>query len=379
MKPPSPLTALTVAAMSLPAFSATQPVESTVSFGISNYQEADIPQHLVIGGDTRRYDVGIRQFRLLTPVGRRWSLDLGASQENMSGASPWATVMGSDGNPKLIMSGATIEDSRTEVNVSATRYGENNSVALALTQSNEDDYKANALGLSGEWAFNEDRTMLSLGLSYSSDTIEPSDAAIFGRVLRAKRKTRSFSAGIAQIIDRASAIFAGLSVTGHDGYLSDPYKLRDVRPDERLEWALGVRYRRFLDSPGAALHLDYRYYDDDWNIVSHTLQLSWYQNIGDAFQIVPNLRYYSQSEAEFYRPSDNFGLPLDISQSSDFRLSTYGAITLGLKGIIQQPGWSLTISTDHYVGREKYGLRSGIEHPAGLEFTLASININFKF
>ena len=71
MKRPSPLAALTTAAMSLPAFAATQPVESTLSVGVSNYQEADVPPHLVVGGDNRRYDVNIRQFRLLTPVGRR--------------------------------------------------------------------------------------------------------------------------------------------------------------------------------------------------------------------------------------------------------------------------------------------------------------------
>ena len=65
--------------------------------GFSNYREADVPRHLVVGGDTRRYDIDIRQFRLLTPVGREWSLDLGLSNETMSGASPWGTVLGPDG------------------------------------------------------------------------------------------------------------------------------------------------------------------------------------------------------------------------------------------------------------------------------------------
>ena len=368
-----------MAAMSLPAFSATQPVESTASFSLSNYQEADIPQHRVFGGDTRRYDVDIRQFRLLTPVGRRWSLDLGVSQEAMSGASPWATVMGSDGKPELIMSGATIQDSRTEVNVSAAHYGDSRSTLLALTRSNEDDYEADALSVSGEWTFNHYLTTLSLGASYSSDLIEPTDAALFGRVHREERRTRSVSVGVSQVLNRASALYAGLSVTDHDGYLSDPYKLRDVRPRQRRERAMSVRYRRFLDRPGAALHLDYRYFDDDWGIGSHTLHTSWYQNVSTVVQLVPNIRYYSQSEAEFYRPVDNFSLPLDVSQSSDFRLSGYGAITYGLKGIIQQPGWSLTISADRYVGRAAYGLESGMEHPARLEFALVSIVIDIKF
>ena len=365
--------------MSLPAFSATQPAESTVSVGFSNYREADAPRHLVVGGDTRRYDIDIRQFRLLTPVGRSWSLDLGLSKETMSGASPWGTVLGPDGKPELIMSGATIHESRTEVNLGATHYGEDSSASLTLTRSEEDDYTANAISLSGEWTFNDDLTTLSLGISYSSDNIEPTDAIAYGRVTREERLSRSASAGVSQVIDRSSAIYAGLSITEDEGYLSDPYKLRDVRPGERLESALGVRYRRFFDGPNAALHLDYRYFGDDWGIDSHTLHTSWYQNLGHAFQVVPNVRYYSQSEADFYRPFDDFRLPPDTPQSSDFRLSAYGAFTFGLKGVFQQPGWSLTIGADRYVAKGKYGLSSGAPHPGHLSFTLASVIFEIKF
>ena len=373
------MAALTTAAMSLPAFAASQPVESTLSIGVSNYQEADIPPHLVVGGDNRRYDVNIRQFRLLTPVGREWSLGVDMSQETMSGASPWATVADTDGEPALIMSGATIRDSRTETGLSVTRYGDEHSVGLTLTRSTEDDYDAIAPSLSGEWTFNDDLTTVSAGVSYSNDVVEPTDAATFGRVSREERQSRSASAGVSQVIDRSSAVYAGLSVTAHSGFLSDPYKLRDVRPEERLEWALSIRYRRFLDGPDAAMHLDYRYFDDDWGIVSHTLHTSWYQNLGAWFQVVPNVRYYSQSEADFYRSVDRFDLPLDVHQSSDFRLSAYGAFTFGVKGIVQQPDWSLTISADRYVGNEKYGFASGVPHPARLEFTLASIVLDIKF
>ena len=379
VKSPSPLAALTMAAMSLPAFSATQPAESSVSAGVSNYREADIPREDVIGGANRRYDIDIRQFRLVTPVGRRWSVDVGASQEVMSGASPWATVRGPDGEADLIMSGATIEDSRTEVNLSAAVYGADRSAAVTLTHSTEDDYEADALSLSAEWTFNEDLTTLSAGASYSDDIVEPSDAAAFGRVMHEERKTRSVSIGIAQVLDRLSALFAGLSVTDDSGYLSDPYKLRDVRPERRIERALSVRYRRFFPEPNGALHLDYRFFNDDWGIASHTLQSSWYQNLGPRFQIAPNLRYYSQSAAGFFLPIDNFLLPTDISQSSDFRLSAYGAVTFGVKGIVQQPRWALTLSVDRYMAGEDYGMESGPEHPARLDFTLGSVFVEFKF
>ena len=374
----SPLIALTTAAMSLPAFAATQPVETTVSAGFSNYREADIPQHRVVGGDTRRYDIDVRQFRLLTPVDPAWSLGLDLSRETMSGASPWATVAGPNGEPALIMSGATIRESRTEVGIAATRYGDGHSIGLAVTRSQENDYESIAPSLAGEWTFNGALTTLSFGLSYSNDELAPTDAALFGRVPRAERHSRSASVGIAQVIDRSSVVHAGLTVTDHTGYLSDPYKLRDVRPEGRVERALSVRWRRFLDRPNAALHLDYRSYDDEWGIASHTLHTSWYQNLGAAFQVVPNVRFYRQSEADFYRPIDDFTLPLDVHQSSDFRLSAYGALTIGLKGIVRQPDWSLTISADRYLGNAKYGPGSGPRHPARLVFTLVSVVFDIK-
>ena len=68
MQRSSPLVALTAAAMAMPAFAATQPVESSVSVGYSNYSEADIPRDRVVAGDTRRYDIDVVQFRLLAPA-----------------------------------------------------------------------------------------------------------------------------------------------------------------------------------------------------------------------------------------------------------------------------------------------------------------------
>ena len=180
------------------------------------------------------------------------------------------------------------------------------------------------------------------------------------------------------MINRSSAVQAGLSVTEHAGYLSDPYKLRDVRPRTRRERAIAARYRRFLDRADAALHADYRYFTDDWGIDSHTLHASWYQNIGPVVRIVPNARYYTQSEAGFYRPVDDFGLPLDIRPVQRLPPVRVWRLYLRLKGVIQQPGWSMTISADRYIGSEKYGLSSGTEHPARLEFTLVSVVLEFK-
>lgn len=377
---PSPLLALSSAALSLPAFAASQPVETQLSISTSVYKEDDARKDRVLAGSDERYEIDIHQFYLLTPVARNWSLAFNVSREIMSGASPWYTVPGVDGKPALIMSGATIRESRTEVSVAATRYTERASFGVAITRSKEDDYEADAVVLSGEWDFNNQLSTLAVGLSYSSDKIEPTQALLFGRVEKEDRRSRSLSIGWTQILNKTSVLQSSISVTKHDGYLTDPYKLRDVRPDERLQWAVSLRHRKYFENRNAAWHLDYRYYDDDFGVHSHTLQTAWYQNVGDLFQIVPSLRYYSQRKADFYLAVDDFSLPLNVNQSSDYRLSSYGAYTFGLKGVVKHNNWSVTVSVDRYISGEKYGLSEAeFEHPALLDFTLASLGFDVRF
>ena len=366
--------------MALPAFAAPQPVETIVAIKATTYQEEDVPQRDVLAGSDERYKIDIGQFRLLTPVGEKWSLGVDVAYETMSGASPWGTIMGADGEASLIMSGATIRDKRTEVSLTATHHGESRSISVGLTSSDEDDYEARAVAISGEWEMNNKLSTLSLGVSYSNDDIEPTDALSFGRVQREEKKSRSLSAGWAQVLNKNSVLHVGLDVTDHDGYLSDPYKLRDVRPDEKLEWALSLKYRRYFDNQNAALHLDYRYYDDDWGINSHTFYTGWHQNFGDNVRVVPNVRYYSQNEADFYRGTDDFGLATSVNQSSDFRLSGYGAYTMGVKLIYSALQWDVSLSLDRYISDKSYGHdASDQSHPALLSFNMTSVGLNFRF
>jgi hypothetical protein len=376
----NPLLALTSAAMALPALSATQPVESTISIRAAVYEEEDAPAHQILVGADDRYDIDIGQFRLLTPVGRHWSVGLAVTHETMSGASPWYNIQGANQQTSLIMSGATIRDSRTEVSLSTTHYQETSSISIGLSQSEEDDYEAKAVSLGGEWDFNNRLSTLSLGISYSSDEIRPTDAPNFGRSVKEDKRSRSVSVGWGQILNKNSSLHASLDVTDHEGFLSDPYKLWDTRPDERLEWALALKYRRYFDNQNAALHLDYRYYHDDWGINSHTVYSAWHQRLGDDFRLVPNLRYYSQTEADFYSVTNNFTQPLTTAQSSDFRLAGYGAYTFGLKAIYDAASWRVSLSVDRYISSEDYG-HSGSdgEHPAAVKFLLTSIGLDFRF
>ena len=95
---------------------------------------------------------------------------------------------------------------------------------------------------------------------------------------------------------------------------------------------------------------------------------------------MPNVRYYSQNEADFYRGTDDFGLATTINQSSDFRLSGYGAYTFGVKLIYSALQWDVSLSLDRYISDKSYGHdASDQSHPALLSFNMTSLGLNFRF
>ncbi|MFZ8957334.1 MAG: DUF3570 domain-containing protein, partial [Pseudohongiellaceae bacterium] len=160
----------------------------------------------------------------------------------------------------------------------------------------------------------------------------------------------------------------------------DPYKLQDSRPDGKTQIAFSNSLRYFFIKADGALQSDYRYYRDDFGIRSHTLDLSWFQNVTRSFKIVPMLRYYSQSAADFYTNIDDFLKPLSESQSSDYRLSAFGAVSGGLSFVTDFGGWSATLTAERYVANEKYSAFTVAQPSPGLvQFTRLSLGVNYAF
>ncbi len=123
----------------------------------------------------------------------------------------------------------------------------------------------------------------------------------------------------------------GVGYTRMKGHLSDPYRNKDLRPDSREQHTLSAQYRHHLPQfRGVSWHLDYRYYEDNWGLIANTIGTSFWKDVkveGLAFTLAPNLRYHWQHTADFYTLE---ALPTSDYYSDDFRLSAYGAITMGI-------------------------------------------------
>lgn len=388
------LLALTGSALALPgitskAAAASPPAESQFDYRYSRYSEDDISRNNTSNPDTQRYEIDTHQFRLVRPWGDAYDVTVDLLYETMSGASPWFITPGANGEPIQVMSGATIEDTRSDLLAAIKRYDEHESYSVSLGVSDEDDYQSINLGVEGEWEVDEQRTY-SAGLGYSDDDLNPTDggtAAFPDRITSASKDSLTAYAGLTQIINAQTVVQSSISFTRHDGFLSDPYKLafvnatttNDSRPDGRDIFAWVTRFRHFFTGLRAALHLDYRYYEDDWDIVSHTADAAWYQNLGDGWQLVPSVRFYSQSQAFFYAPYYN-SARADGFASSDYRLSPYGAVSFRLKASKAWAGWKIALSWEQYDSGASKALDDvEVENPGLVDFSIISFSISKRF
>lgn len=376
----SALLALTSSALLLPAYQgvrADAPPEFTeLGMRYSKYEEDNTQGSKTFGGSSERYEIDAAQFHLLAPVLDDWSVAVDLQWEDMSGASPWFVGQSLDGGPKVIMSGASIEDTRTEVSVTTRYYYDRGNAGFNYVNSDEDDYESDAVALDGAFNSADGMTTYSAAVSTSHDDISPTQGSVPTNTLNDDKDSSSAWVGVSRIISKNAIVRFGLSYTYRDGFLTDPYKKNDRRPDEREEWVLGTGYRQYFIWPDGALQADYRYFDDDWGVASHTLDLAWHQNLGERTQLIPFLRYYSQSEADFFT---NVAATDQRYFADDYRLSAFGAVSGGLRLRHEIGDWALSAVGERYESDESWGVFSGDESPALVNFWRYSFGLDYRF
>lgn len=272
----------------------------------------------------------------------------------------------------------------------------------------EPDYESTFASTYHSFEFNDKLTTLTLGYRLANNKIireatasgGPHDHGWEQEDFEATNTFRTYSLGLSQILSKNTLFYLNGEYTRRRGYLSNPYKLvhikgllsaadytlvgfyaplddsnkgwnyytgvdltpmgidlyREVRPDKRDQWSISAGINQYFSGLNGALHANYRYQWDDWQIRSHTLDLAWYQNLPFGIMLKPHIRYYSQTAAEFYAPY--FLAPrADGHYSSDYRLSAFGKFSGGL--IVSKQfakGVTLTGGFEYFTQRSSLGL-----------------------
>lgn len=260
----------------------------------------------------------------------------------------------------------TFRDTRASISGSWQQpIGETSLINVGASASKEYDYFH--LGLNAKYArdFNKRNTTLSAGIALSMDTFDPVGGAptplsamldvgdTSNRLGDQDKDVLDVVVGLTQVISRNLVVQANYSYSMSDGYLTDPYKvlslvdgtsgdtllsgvagpshqyLFESRPDERTKHSIYGQAKYYMN--GRVLDASYRYMTDDWEIDSHTVDLRYRIPFGADSFFEPHLRFYTQTEAEFYQLSISDAQPLPSFASADYRLGNFDAITAGLK------------------------------------------------
>ena len=240
-------------------------------------------------------------------------------------------------------------------------------VSAGLGFSVEHDYTHIGANLALARDFNKRNTTVNFGLAYSQDEINPEGGAPLplSQMLDVGNSSNKLDTdtknvidaliGFTQVLGRNTVLRMNYSYSDSSGYLNDPYKFLSVvdpltgdtitrvptgqgpdgvyvfesRPDTRVKQSVFAEVKHAFGAPVA--HFSYRFMTDDWGIDSQTVDARLRWPVGAASFIEPQLRYYMQNEADFYRSSLVNGQPLPQYASADFRLGNFDAVTVGLK------------------------------------------------
>ncbi len=373
MKKTSSLASFTSLALALPGIAPSAEItQPQVDYQFSYYDESD-----------DRMTVKAHQVRAALPL-ESVNLQLDLVKDIVTGASPNFNLPDRKGikKPTQILSGASIKEERDVVNFNLTKTFEAVDLSLGTGYSSENDYQSTSFSSELGYAFNKKNSRVNLGWSLSLDDISRT-----GAPLDENKRSVNYLIGFSQLLSPKASVAFSLSYAQHRGYLSDPYKhifiekkglSGDIRPESRYQTSLQVDYKRYL-SKQLALKLSYRYYQDNWQVCSHTITLATPIQLPSDWILRPSLRYYSQTKADFYQ-SFFQNEPTRVYQTSDYRLAGFGAYSPELKLTKQFKGFNFNMALRYYKADHRYKLGANADFlPGALSFYLFNIGITAQF
>ncbi len=285
-----------------------------------NYYDQDGDHSAVTGGE------GTEDLQVLGPVilvrwalNEDWTLSADLGIDNVTSASIDAI--------DDVVSSASELDNRAFTTITGHRKLANGKASVGLSFSTEYDYTS--LGAQFGWSreFREGHTTFGLGLKYYADTVDLYDIHGVNQG-EDDRDTLNVSLSLTQVLGPNTVGSIQLDWTDQSGFLSSPFQevvfqptdlfptgevVAERLPDARSRVALSFNLNHAFH-PKFVLRSSYRFYDDDWGVQAHSLELEPHFRLPSQNEswIFPILRYHTQDG------SDYFGLPRTFSAQSDF-------------------------------------------------------------
>jgi len=272
--------------------------------------------------------------------------------ESLSAAASYYIDSITSASIDVVTQGSPYKEERKEYGLSLDYLHKNTTVSLAYGDSKESDFVAKSYHFSISHGMFGDLTTVSLGYSRGADDVyrnEYLNNVVVGRQYMGDVDRYSYRFGLSQILSKKFIMNLAYDVITDEGYLNNPYRrvwngdteifdYDEKYPKTHTTNAVALRGRYFMPYR-AALHGEFRFFSDSWNVVSGTAKIGYSQ----PFKFLGNwildfhYRFYSQSRASFY--ADSFPVE-QVFMASDKELSTFTSNNIGVAMSYEFPkGW----------------------------------------
>lgn len=288
------------------------------------------------------------KYDLVPPAG-------GAGVDSVSGAS----VISSSGTSRS----NEFHEKREEYGVFGSHIRNDTTYGGGYYVGNEPDFESDSVSLSLDQALFNKNLTLSGRLVLEHDAIFKTGASASQGFPKDKDVTR-FVLAATQLLSKSALLVTGLSFEDQQGFLSSPsrkfdklpivggFKTVDIderHPDKRFRQVYFVRGKQYFQSK-SALDLNLSFYTDDWGVTSYSSELRASQYLTPLIIGRLRYRYYSQSQADFYKTvySDEEALMTLDAKLREFDSKLYGIQLRYMPRLKQLNAMTISLTYDKY-------------------------------
>lgn len=214
--------------------------------------------------------------------------------------------------------GVAFTENRYEVGATYLHAVGNLRLGGSLRFSDEPDYTSTFAGVRGAIDLADRNTTLGVALFLGRDTItNGNNQGGPTSLITEELDTTTTSFSIAQVLSPQLVATATYDLTFLDGFQANMYRTvvaggnveRERVPKTRLRHAIFASVRGFIPATRTTVAPGYRYYRDDWGVISHTPELRVVQQVIPGIDMQGRYRYYRQTAADFFKEIYNSNDP----------------------------------------------------------------------
>jgi len=210
----------------------------------------------------------------------------------------------------VVATASPYEENRTEYKAGMEYLRDQVTLKTSYTHSEENDFLAQSVNFDVSQEIFGGMSTVSLGYSYGWDEVGRSTDPTFSRDV----DRQSYRVSLSQVLTKKLIAELAVETITDEGFLNNPYRqVRyfdataargfnyefEVYPNTRTSTAVALRAAYYLPYR-AALHAEYRIYEDTWGIKASNIELKYTHPFKDKWIFDISLRGYEQTAADFY-------------------------------------------------------------------------------